>query len=311
VTKPKTLAPFASSRTSSCQPSAYAPSPALSSRSESALLSLLGDKVDRPRIPFLHRLRRPTQGSRFWGAIIKRVLRRPVVSLVLGVGALLGLAASAIGMTTANVGVTDYSKNLPVMQSYDRFEKAFPGGPGPAEVVVEAADVTAPDVTGAIASLKTLALATGEMHEPFDVQVNPAKNVAVVEFGLDGTGTDAVTRRALTTLRGSVVPQAFGTLEASGAARVAVTGDAATGFDFNDQVVRAAPVVFAFVLVLAFVLLLVSFRSIVVALKAIVLNLLSVGAAYGSRRPARSRPGCRCSCSRCCSACRWTATCWS
>jgi uncharacterized membrane protein YdfJ with MMPL/SSD domain len=205
------------------------------------------------------------------------------VALVLGVGLLAGLTVPAFGMHTASAGVTDLPTSLKVVQSYDRFQKAFPGGPGPAEVVVAADDVTAPAVTEAIGRLKTAALATGRMHEPFDVKVNPAKTVAVVEFGLDGTGTDAASRKALDTLRGSVIPQSFGALESSsgGRVQVAVTGEAAGGFDFTDQLTAAAPIVFAFVLILAFVLLLVSFRSIVVALKAIVLNLLSVGAAYG------------------------------
>ena len=245
-----------------------------------ALLALLGDKVDRPRIPYLHRLRRPTEGSRLWGAIVGRVLRRPLIALVLGVAFLAGLAVPALGMVTASAGVTDLPSSLRSVQNYARFEAAFPGGPGPAEVVVSSADVTTPAVTGAIAELKTLALATGHMHEPFNVKVNPAKTVAVVEFGLDGTGNDAATRQALKTLRDTVIPQAFGTLETDGV-QVAVTGQAAGGFDFTDQLTKAAPVVFAFVLILAFILLLVSFRSIVVALKAIVLNLLSVGAAYG------------------------------
>lgn len=246
-----------------------------------ALLALLGDKVDRPRIPYLHRLRRPTEGSRFWGAIVGRVLRHPVIALVLGVGALLGLAAPALGMVTADAGVTDYPKNLPVMQSYHRVQQAFPGGPGPAEVVVSAADVTAPPVSDALARLKTLGLATGRLHEPFDVKVNPAKTVAVAEFGLDGNGADPASRRALDTLRGTVIPAAFGGLQGAGGVRVAVSGQAASGFDANDELVNAAPVVLAFVLALAFVLLLISFRSLVVALTAIVLNLLSVGAAYG------------------------------
>jgi RND superfamily putative drug exporter len=248
-----------------------------------ALLALLGDKVDRPRVPFLHRLRRPTEGSRFWGAIIGRVLRRPVLALSLGVAFLLAMAAPALSMVTAGEGVTDFARSLPVVQSYDRFQQAFPGGPGPAEVVVSAPDVTAPAVAGALGQLRSLALATGEMHEPFSVRVDPAKTVAVVEFGLDGTGTDSASRHAVSTLRGRVIPEAFGALEASsgGTVRVDVTGAAAAGFDFTDQLNHAVPIVFAFVLALAFVLLLISFRSIVVALKAIVLNLLSVGAAYG------------------------------
>jgi uncharacterized membrane protein YdfJ with MMPL/SSD domain len=116
------------------------------------------------------------------------------------------------------------------------------------------------------------------MNEPIDVDVNAAKTVAVIGIPMEGDGTDSVSNQALAALRDEIIPPTLGTLAD---AEVAVTGTTAQAKDFNDQMKTAAPLVFAFVLMFAFGLMLVSFRSIVIATKAIILNLLSVAAAYG------------------------------
>ena len=134
-------------------------------------------------------------------------------------------------------------------------------------------------MAGAIRDLHDEALATRQMREPIQVDVNPAGTVPVVSIPLAGEGTgDAVSERALETLRTDVLPATVGELDG---VEAAVTGEIAASKDFNDTMKSRAPIVFAFVLALAFGLLLIAFRSIVIAVKAIVLNLLSVGAAYG------------------------------
>jgi putative drug exporter of the RND superfamily len=138
--------------------------------------------------------------------------------------------------------------------------------------------VTSPAVQRAIQDFKTRAIATGEANEPFEVEVNPGKTVAELSIGIKGKGNDSVSEHAVRTLREDVVPASLGTLPG---ATAHVTGNAAASMDFNDQVARSGPLVFVFVLLLAFVLLLTAFRSLVIAAKAIVLNLLSIGAAYG------------------------------
>jgi RND superfamily putative drug exporter len=145
-------------------------------------------------------------------------------------------------------------------------------------VVVEAADVTAPEVKAGIAELREAALATGRMSEPTAVEVSPDRRAAIVSIPVDGDGTDDASNAALAALREQVIPQTIG---AVAGAQANVTGTTAGSKDFNDQMKRTAPLVFAFVLSLAFLLLLVTFRSIVIPIKAIVLNLLSVAAAYG------------------------------
>jgi RND superfamily putative drug exporter len=244
-----------------------------------AMLSLLGDKVNKGRIPFVSRLRRRERANGGWGWVLDRVLRRPVAAVVLSAGALLVLAVPVLGMHTAAVPAqSDLSQSLPVVKTYNQIQATFPGGPEPAMVVVQAHDVTNPAVERGIASLERAALATRQMHEPILTQISTNHTVEVVSIPLVGTGEDAASNRALHILRDSVVPSTIGRIPGTS---TNVGGLTAANADWDNSLHRAIPLVFSFVLVLAFLLLLVSFRSVVIAAKAIVLNLLSVGAAYG------------------------------
>ena len=138
--------------------------------------------------------------------------------------------------------------------------------------------MTAPAVRRAIARLRSAALATEMMSEPVGVTVNPAKTLALVSIPLRGTGTDAVSNAALAELRDDVIPATIGAVAGT---QTHVTGTTAMSKDVNDSLAAHLPLVFGFVLTLAFALLLVTFRSIVIPIEAIVLNLLSVGASYG------------------------------
>ncbi len=240
-----------------------------------AVLSKLGDRVDRGRIPFLSRRRRE---SRVWQALIGGVLRRPVLWGGLAALLLILLAIPALRLHTAESGVQGLPRDLPVMQVISRADKAFPGGPLPAEVVVSAPDVTAPPVTAAIAALERKAAASGLMGRSLGVDVSASKRAARVHIPLAGTGTDATSNHALDVLREQVVPATIGKVNG---AQAHVAGMTAGSRDFNDSMKAHAPLVFVFVLGLAFLLLLVTFRSIVIPIKAIVLNMLSVAASYG------------------------------
>jgi uncharacterized membrane protein YdfJ with MMPL/SSD domain len=243
-----------------------------------ATLSWLGDRVDKGRVPFVSRLRRDDGEGRIWGAILARVLRRPVVSALLAAGFLLALAVPALQLRTVQPGVDTFPQSLPAVQTYNRIQAAFPGSEIPAGVVVQAADVTAPAVQEAIGQLEWRALSTGQMNEPITVEANDAGTVATIAVPLNGAGTDAVSEAALATLRDEIVPATVGALPN---AEVGVTGMTAQSKDFNDKLASVAPFVFGFVLLLAFGIMLVAFRSLVIAVKAILLNLLSIAAAYG------------------------------
>jgi uncharacterized membrane protein YdfJ with MMPL/SSD domain len=246
-----------------------------------AMLAFLSQKnwLEKGRVPFITKRRHANKGeSRVWGAILTRVLKRPGVSTVVAGGLLVALCVPALGIQFKNPGFDGYSRSQPVIQTHDRLQAAFPGGAVPATIVVEADDVTAAPVQAAITQLHDQALATGQLSEPSRVEISPDKTVAVVALSVKGSGTDAASERSLEVLRSDVVPATVGRLPG---AEVAVTGVTAGSKDFIDAMTARAPLVFVFVLSLAFVLLLVTFRSIVVPIKAIVLNLLSVGAAYG------------------------------
>ncbi len=244
-----------------------------------AILASLGDRVEKGRIPALHRLRRADGDSRAWGWILDKVLKRPAVSAVIATALLVVMALPAFGMHTVLSGNDDYSRKLEVMRTYDRMQAAFPGGQVPAVVAIEAKDVTTPQIAAATKQLGDKAIATGKFDAPIDVDVSPDKHVAMISIPMQGDGTNAASQNALDTLRGGIVDDTIA--KAPGVDHAYITGVTAGTQDFNDLLKSKAPIVFAFVLTLAFLLLLVTFRSIVIPIKAIVLNLLSVGAAYG------------------------------
>jgi RND superfamily putative drug exporter len=243
-----------------------------------AMLSALGPRIDKGRVPFLHRLRREDGESRGWNALLSVVLRRPLVSAVAAVALLSVLAFPALSMHTANTGTNDLPRKLEVMKVYDKMQAAFPGGQIPAVVAIKAKDVTSPEVASSIADLKSRAIATGHMDEPITTDINADRTVATVSIPVQGDGADDASGVALADLRDGIVADTVGSQDG---VETYVTGMTAENKDFNDLMKGRAPIMVGFVLTLAFLLLLVTFRSIVIPIKAIVLNLLSVGAAYG------------------------------
>jgi putative drug exporter of the RND superfamily len=240
-----------------------------------AALTKLGDHVDSGRIPFLGR-RRGGGESRVWAAIVKPALRYPIATIALAAGFLVLLAVPAVHLKTASPGVGDLPQNLAIIKTYDRIENAFGANPVPAQVVLSAKNVESAETRAAIASLERKALTSGQMHEPFTVDVNPDRSLARIGIPLVGDGTNKASESALHMLRGSLIPKTVGTVGTA-----YVTGPTARSVDFNSRLSSRTPYVFAFILGLAFLLLLWTFRSLVIPLTAIALNLLSVGAAYG------------------------------
>ncbi len=243
-----------------------------------AVIAALGDRVGKGRIPFLGRRRRAEGDSRMWAAIIGGVIRRPLLWGGLAAALLILLAIPALRMHTVESGAQGLPRDLAVMHVYERAQKAFPGGPLPAEVVVTAPDVTAPAVVAGIKALERRALDSGRMGRAFPPQVSRSRKAVAIGIPLAGGGTDATSNRALDVLRDTLIPETIGSVPG---AEAHTTGLTAGSRDFNDSMKSHAPLVFAFVLGLAFLLLLITFRSIVIPLTAIVLNMLSVGAAYG------------------------------
>ncbi|XVV13176.1 MMPL family transporter [Actinoplanes sp. CA-131856] len=225
-----------------------------------ALLSALGDKVDAIKIPGLYRKR---SDGRMWNAFLGVVLAKPLISAIVAVAALGALAWPALDLRTKGEGIEDLPPDAAIVQAYKAVEEAFPSSISPAEVVLQG-----PVDQRKIAEFeKAVEASGGQLAGPVEVEVNPARTVTVVSVGL-------ADKDALPLLREDVVPTVFGS-------SALVTGEAAGEADFNARLSASLPWVFGFVLGLAFLLLLVSFRSVVVAITGVVLNLMSVAAAYG------------------------------
>src|SRR5438034_887380 len=196
-----------------------------------ALLSKLGDRVDRLHVPLVGRLRSDNGEGRIWGAIVDRVLRRPLLSAVLAGGVLLALAAPALQLRMATPGPDTVPKSLDVVKTYNRMQQAFPGKALPANVVVKAPNVNAPAVRNAIARLELPALPTGRARGPITIDTNDDRTLANITVPILGRGTDAQSNASLATLREEVVPKTVGALPN---VQSGVTGLTAAGKGQND-----------------------------------------------------------------------------
>jgi uncharacterized membrane protein YdfJ with MMPL/SSD domain len=244
-----------------------------------AVLSKLGDRVNKARVPFLtppeERVKRE---SRVWNAVLDPVLRRPAIAAALGTAVLVVMAIPVLGLKMAVPGIDSLPQDLQVIQTYDRIQAAFPGNQIPAEVVIERGDASQAGVSGAVRELRAETGRSDLFEQPLTVDVSPDRSVTVVEVPIAGDGTNDTSYAALAELRDNVIPATVGQVPGT---ETNVTGFTAGSEDFNQLMEDRVPIVFGFVFLMAFALLLVTFRSIVIPLKAILLNLLSVGAAYG------------------------------
>ncbi len=249
-----------------------------------ALLSWLGRWADRGRIPFLGRRRTAAKPSRLWAALVRRVVRRPLRWGGAAALAMLALAAPALGMRLGTP-VNDVPSNVPIVATFDRIQQAFPQAPSPALVVVTGTGLSGPAVRNAVAAVAARASSGGPIREP--VTATPEGGwvghrymvrALIVHVPLAGNGTDTASDDALLALRNRVLPATLGRV---GGISYAVTGNTASSYDDTRRIDDAIPIVLAVVAALAFLLLLVAFRSVTLPLVSIGLNLLSVGAAYG------------------------------
>ncbi len=243
------------------------------------ILSMLGKWTDRGRIPFLGRRRTAAHESRFWGLLARAVVRRPLAWGGVAAAILLALAVPVLSLHLEDPGIHDLESNVPVVRTVIAIADAFPGGPEPAEVVVTGSDLGGPQVSRAVAALHAEVAAThGAIREPITTAMFGHDQVLIVSVPLAGGGTDATSNQALATLRDQALPATLGHVPGIS---YAVAGLTAGNHDFDAQLAKTVPWVFAFVLGLAFLLLGTSFRSVYIPALSIGLNLLSVGAAYG------------------------------
>ena len=243
-----------------------------------AMLSVLGDRVDALRIPFIPRMRLHDRngGGGIWTFIVGIVMRRPIVSLAVAAGLLIAAAVPAFTLRSGVAGVSTLPEDNDRRLAFEMLQREFSAGlVSPVEIVVDA-PAGDPGVTAAIDALNA-SIAADALLDPGGVTVAADGGLTLVSalLTVDPRSTDAYD--AVRRLRADHIPAAF----ASADAVVLVAGPTAEDVDFFDVIARYTPIVFSSVLGLSFVLLLLVFRSIVVPIKAIAMNLLSVGAAYG------------------------------
>ena len=232
-----------------------------------AVLSLLGDRVNSLRIPLIGRGAERGTGAegRFWGGIVAAVMRRPVVSLVLSASVLVVLALPILDYSTGEAGIRTLPDRFPSKQGFNAFQEEFGVGTTDNVEVVVDGPAERGDVERLVADMRgNQALRNVEVEYY-------GNDFAVIEALPAGDSRDESALETVRRLREEELP----------GARVLVTGETAESLDYRDLTNTWLPILIAFVLTLSFILLTVAFRSIVVAAKAIVLNLLSVGAAYG------------------------------
>jgi RND superfamily putative drug exporter len=245
-----------------------------------ALLAMLGDRIDWGRRKSTrHRPAKPN-GGRVWNATMAKVLDHPKGFAAVSAAFLILLAIPALGLRTQSLDVNQQlPASSPLVQTYNAISTEFPASPAPGMIVVQTPEVKSSAVVEGIAAFKTEAAADGALGAgPVQVTSYPAQHVVKILFPVAGHGRDAQAVASLDTLRTKVLPHTLGAIPHTTAV---VGGSLAFSTDFNDQLGRTILPVFLFVLGVTFLVMLLAFRSWVIAATAIVLNLLSTGAAYG------------------------------
>ncbi|RNG17935.1 MMPL family transporter [Streptomyces botrytidirepellens] len=246
-----------------------------------ATLSWLGDRVDKGRVPLLNRRREKGAHASggISGTLMKPVLARPKLFAAVSAALLLVMCAPALGMKTENLGMEDqFGSDAPLTVAYKEITGAFPGGPAPAEVVVRADAISSPRFGAAVTDFKRQLADSGRFGKAVEVELHAEQGVARIEVPLAGNGENATSQRALDTLRDDLVPDVLGPVSDE----AYVGGELAENRDFTDQLKTDIAPVFVFIAAVTFLLMLVCFRSLPIAIVSILLNLLSVGAAYGT-----------------------------
>lgn len=241
-----------------------------------ALLAKLGRWVDRPRVPLLWRLTGRTRTGSMGGRLLGPVVRHPVAALVLASTAILALAVPALSMKTHQASAETLPHDIPAVQTLRAITAAYPSEGTSAQVVV-----TGVDAPAAAAGLEELATAAGQdgfVTSGATVQVSADGRTSVIDLALPYDESDDRATAAIERLRTSLVPQAFASVDG---AHVYVGGGAAESLDYATKQGQRMPILLGFVLLLTMVMMIAAFRSVLLGVVSTVLNLASVGVAFG------------------------------
>jgi uncharacterized membrane protein YdfJ with MMPL/SSD domain len=240
-----------------------------------AILSILDTNVNRFRLPIVGRARE--EGSGPWGAIVRATMRRPLLAFVVSAGVLLGLASPVLRLHIGQGDFSSFPDSIDGVQAITLMDEKWPEGSTlQLQVVVTKADQ--PATQDAIDRLSAELLVRDGLSGPVESRPSQDGTVAMLSYVMAGGQNDPANRAIVRDVRAEVVPRIFGGLAG---VEALVTGDAARTADVVGFYEDGMPLVFLFVLGFSFLLLLVAFHSVVIPIKAIILNLLSTGAAYG------------------------------
>jgi RND superfamily putative drug exporter len=266
-----------------------------------ATLSILGDRVNlgrpstwlprvaralplgpisgrsRSAIAWLDRRAARQEGDGFWGTLVTAVMARPIRLTILSAAVLLALGSPVLHLRTGLSDFSAFPDSIDGVAGYKLLLAKWPEGTElQLSVVVTRADE--PATQAAIERLKTEGLAIPGLHEPIEVTPSHDGRAAMVSFTMAGGLNDEANRDVVRQVRRDLSPSVFGGLDG---VHTYVTGDSAFVVDVTRVYADGIPTIFAFVLGLSFLLMLIAFHSIVIPIKAIILNLLSTAAAYG------------------------------
>jgi uncharacterized membrane protein YdfJ with MMPL/SSD domain len=236
---------------------------------------VLGDRIDSLPIPFFSRASSRGE-SRFWGRIVRAVMRRPVVSLVAAVALLLAAAIPFLSLETGTAGISTLPERFESRQGFELLNREFQGQTTDPVLIAVDGDADSAEVQDGVERL-TAALGEREIFGEPEEETSPGNDLVLLTVPVAGDSVSAEAVAAVRELREEVIPEAF----AGSGAEVFVGGDTAEDIDYYDVMDTWLPIVITFVLGLSFILLTIAFRSIVVPATAIAMNLLAVGAAYG------------------------------
>ena len=246
-----------------------------------AIIGLMGDRINSLRVPFVGRsidTMDPERHGGFWDSLTRKVMRYPVISLIAASSILILLAVPYLDIKTGNAGVSTLPESTQSHEAFEVLQSEFNfGAVAPTEIVIHDGDITRPDVQQGIDNLNA-AMAEDPIFGPADFEASPDSSTGLLSVPINADPTSDAAVQAVRDLRGEMIPAAFAGVDAE----VLVTGQTASSIEYFDSTSDYTPIVIGFVLALSFILLTVVFRSLVVPLKAIVMNLLSVGAAYGA-----------------------------
>jgi len=247
-----------------------------------AVLAKLGRRIDRPRVPFVWRLTNRGGEPRLWPALLKPALRRPGATFLISAAAMLVLALPALGMKLGQSTENDLPKAIPEVQTYDRLAAAFPGEQVTQEIVVRAPAQQAGQVSAALSGVthqltsNRLFAIDGSDRPQTRVSADGTVHTLSVDVPYQVSSHEA--RQSLQQLRNDVLP---GAIDKIPSAEFAVTGGVATNIDYSQHQRDKLPAVIGFVLALTFLIMAFTFRSLVIALMTILVNMLSAAAAFG------------------------------